>query len=122
MIADDSQKTRAGLIALLRSFRIDSAEYSRFEVVGEASNGQEVIWLSENLNPDVILIDARMPMMDGIEATKILKTKDQKIKVIVMSMYSENRQPAYEAGADLFLEKGIGDENLDEIIQKLLNE
>ena len=121
VVSDDSRKARAGLIALLRSFRFDVDEQLRFEVVGEASNGQEVIGLVEELNPDVVFIDARMPLMDGIEATRIVKAKHQDVKVVVMSMYAENRAPAINAGADLFLEKGVANANLGEIILKLFS-
>ena len=122
VVSDDSQKARAGLTALLQSFRFDSGRYSRFEVVGEASNGREVIGLTEALNPDLVIIDARMPLMDGIEATKTLKAKESGVKVIVMSMYAENQQPAIEAGADYFLEKGIGEIDLCETILQLISD
>lgn len=121
VVSDDSRKARAGLIALLRSFRFDVDEQLRFEVVGEASNGQEVIGLVEELNPDVVLIDARMPLIDGIEATRIVKAKHQDVKVVVLSMYAENRAPALKAGADMFLEKGVANTNLGETILKLFS-
>jgi DNA-binding NarL/FixJ family response regulator len=121
VVSDDSRKARAGLIALLRSFRFDVDEQLRFEVVGEASNGQEVIGLVEELNPDVVLIDARMPLIDGIEATRIVKAKHQDVKVVVLSMYAENRAPALKAGADMFLEKGVANANLGQTILKLFS-
>ena len=121
IVSDDSRKARSGLIALLRSFRFDVDEQLRFEVVGEASNGQEVIGLAEELNPDVVFIDARMPLMDGIEATRIVKAKHRDVKVVVMSMYAENRAPALKAGADMFLEKGVASTNLGELILKLFS-
>lgn len=121
VVSDDNRKARAGLIALLRSFRFDVDEQLRFEVVGEASNGQEVIELVEKLNPDFVFIDARMPLIDGIEATRIVKAKHQDVKVVVMSMYAENRAPALKAGADMFLEKGVANTNLGETILKLFS-
>lgn len=121
IVSDDSRKARSGLIALLRSIRFDVDEQLRFEVVGEASNGQEVIGLAEELNPDVVFIDARMPLMDGIEATRIVKAKHRDVKVVVMSMYAENRAPALKAGADMFLEKGVASTNLGELILKLFS-
>jgi len=122
LVSDDSRLARAGLIALLQSYRIQSESYTKFEVVGEAANGQEAVALTEDLCPDLVFIDACMPVMNGIEATKILKTNQQDIKIIVMSMYSENRIPALTAGADLFLEKGIGETTLGEVILKLVSE
>ena len=120
VVSDDSRMARKGLIALLHSIRIVSDQYSKFEVVGESSNGLEAIGLTKVLNPDVVIIDARMPVLNGIEATKQIKAENNDVKVIVMSMYAENRLPAYEAGADVFLEKGIDNVNLCEIIQNLL--
>lgn len=117
IVSDDSQIARSGLIALLRSLRTNS---SQFEVVGEASNGEEVIGMIEDLNPDVVFMDARMPVIDGIEATRIVKARIEGVKVIVMSMYSEFQQQAYEAGADLFLKKGVNEANLDQIIRELI--
>ena len=122
IVSDDSQMARSGLIALLQSFRTSSAQFAQFKIVGEASNGEEVIGLTRVLNPDVVFLDARMPVMNGIEATRIVKATMEGVKVIVMSMYPENRQPAYEAGADFFLEKGVGDVNMSEIIHNLLSD
>lgn len=118
IVSENNPMTRAGLIALIRSFRTKSEHLAKFEVVGEASNGEEVIRLAEELYPDVIIIDARMPL--GIEATKIMKTKFQHVKVIVMSMYPDKRLPAYSVGADLFLEKGNAEANLYEVILELV--
>lgn len=122
VVSDDSRMARAGLIALLQSYRIQSERFSSFEVVGEASNGFELVALTEDLCPDLVFIDACMPVLNGIEATKIVKANHQEIKVIVMSMYSENRAPAFTAGADLFLEKGFGETSLGEVILKLVSE
>jgi DNA-binding NarL/FixJ family response regulator len=121
VVSDDSRMARRGLIALLHSIRIVSDQYSKFEVVGESSNGREAIGLTKVLNPDVVFIDACMPVLNGIEATKQIKAENNDVKVIVTSMYAKNRLPAYEAGADVFLEKGIDNKNLCEIIQNLLS-
>jgi len=55
------------------------------EVVGEATNGAEAIAVAEELKPDAVVIDLRMPLMDGIEATKILRYRFPDLRIIVMS-------------------------------------
>ena len=56
--------------------------------------------------PDVVLMDVRMPVMDGIEATRRIKESWPQVKVLVLSMYAEHREEALEAGADHFMVKG----------------
>ncbi len=99
LVADDRLWARAGLRAILST-------RSEIEVVGEATDGQEAVALVERLGPDVVLLDARMPVLDGIEATRLVKTTRPEIRVVVMSMYSTYRSEALAAGADRFLVKG----------------
>jgi CheY-like chemotaxis protein len=105
LIVDDQQRARRSVKALLAT---------KFKLVDtcEAVNGLEAIRCVEECKPDLVLMDARMPGMDGIEATRIIKTKSPKLPVIVLSMYSEYRSAALAAGANTFLLKGEPAEQL----------
>jgi len=78
VIADDHVVLRQGLRALLNSI-------SGWEVVGEASNGLEVIPLVEQHHPDVVILDLAMPQLGGIETISRLRKLDQKICILVLS-------------------------------------
>ena len=110
LIADDQNCARRGLRALLST-------WPAVELVGEASNGQEAIRLVEERRPDVVLMDARMPVLDGLEATRLIKSRGQKVRVIVLTMQGVNEQDALAAGADFFLLKGFRPEELYEAIR-----
>jgi len=99
LIVDDRPRSRDGLRALL-------ATCPEVEVVGEAVNGQEAVRAVEKRRPNVILMDARMPVMDGLEATRLIKSKWPEVRVVVLTMYSVYRDDALAVGADGFLIKG----------------
>lgn len=105
LIVDDLQHARRSLKALLAT---------KFQLVDtcEAVNGIEAIRCVQECKPDIVLMDIRMPEMDGIEATRIIKTKIAQVPVIVWSMYSEYRAAALAAGANAFLNKGEPAERL----------
>lgn len=109
LIADDQQLARRGLIALL-------AIWPEVEIVGEASNGREAVLLAEQFCPDVVLMDVRMPVMDGIAATWFIKHQWPTMRVIVLTLYGNHRGDALGAGADAFLIKGCPTEKLVEAI------
>ncbi|MHB9034960.1 MAG: response regulator, partial [Anaerolineae bacterium] len=99
LIVDDQRPTRKGLHALL-------AFLPGMEWAGEAENGQEALDQVAIIHPDVVVMDVRMPTMDGIEATQAIKDRNPEIKVIVLSLYPQYQEEALAAGADLFLIKG----------------
>ena len=105
LIADDKRSARQGLKALL-------ARIPEIEVVGEAVNGQEAVDLTAVHQPDVVLMDVQMPMMDGLEATQRIKSQWPKVKIIILTLHSQCRQQALAAGADAFLLKGGTTESL----------
>ena len=109
LIADDRLSSRNGLRALL-------ATQLEIEIVGEAADGREAVRLVEQCQPDVVLMDLRMPVIDGLEATRTIKGRWPQVKVIVLTMYPSHQPEALAAGADAFLVKGCSAEDLLEAI------
>jgi DNA-binding NarL/FixJ family response regulator len=101
LIADDQQSFRDGLRALFQSV-------PDIEVVGEATTGTEAAALTEALQPDVVLMDIKMPGMNGIEATDRILTASPHISVIVLTMFDDDDTvfAALRAGARGYLLKG----------------
>jgi DNA-binding NarL/FixJ family response regulator len=101
LLVDDEPLVRVGLRAVLEA-------QPDIEVVGEAADGASVIPLVRQLRPDVVAMDVRMPLLDGIEATRaVLRTVDGPPKILVVTTF-ENDEYVYEAlraGADGFLLK-----------------
>lgn len=100
LIVDDQRLVRAGLRMLCESTE-------DLEVVGEASNGAEAIRMSAELSPDLILMDLRMPGLDGIEATRQILGSGSRVKVLVLTTFDDDDHlyPALAAGAAGFLVK-----------------
>jgi two-component system response regulator NreC len=100
LIADDHTILRQGIKALLDN-------QAEIEVIGEAKDGREALTLIERLLPDVILMDIAMPGLNGLEATRRIKKKFPKIKVLVLTMYT-NEEYVFQilnAGANGYLVK-----------------
>jgi DNA-binding NarL/FixJ family response regulator len=110
-IIDDQTLIRNSLIIVLN--RQDD-----IEIVGEAANGHEAINLVEKTRPDLILMDMRMPIMDGIEATKNILKKFPNIKVVALTTFEEDELIAgcLEAGAVGYLLKDLTAEDLHKAI------
>lgn len=83
MIVDDHFVVREGLKLILETS-------DKFQVVGEAKNGQEALELLGSINPDVILMDLNMPVMGGLEAIQALKDKNDPTPVIILTTYNED--------------------------------
>ncbi|MFC1934440.1 response regulator [Chloroflexota bacterium] len=100
MITDDHPVVREGLSAML-------SREQDFEVVGEAVNGKEAIEKARNLKPDVVLMDLRMPEVDGVEAMRQIRVDNPDIKFIVLTTYDNDEYifQGIEAGARAYLLK-----------------
>jgi DNA-binding NarL/FixJ family response regulator len=107
VIADDQALFREGLRTLL-STRPD------MEVVGEAANGEEAVAIVEELRPNVVLMDLRMPKVDGIQATARLRDRCPEIPVLVLTTFDDdaNLFGALRAGAAGYLLKDVSSETL----------
>jgi len=113
LIADDHPLFRVGLRAAL--------EREGFEVVGEASDGQEALRLCLQLVPDVVVLDVRMPHMDGITAARMLREQRYMGLITLLTTFSEPvlvQQAAY-AGADAYWSKELPPEALAERLRRL---
>ncbi len=98
LIADDRARTRRALSAV--------ATQAGLELVGEAADGEEAIVAVERLQPDIVIIDVRMPRVDGIAAMAQIKARWPHIRVIAHSLAEELAPDALAAGADAFVPKG----------------
>jgi len=112
LISDDHPVVRAGLRGML------SGEPD-FEVVGEATNGKEAVALTGELNPDVVLMDLRMPEMDGVTAISHIKAEHPEMQILVLTTYESDADilRAIETGATGYLLKDAPREELFEAIR-----
>ncbi|MDR7857767.1 response regulator transcription factor [Tissierella sp.] len=107
LIVDDQNLIREGLTMML-------SLYDSILLVDEANNGQEAIEILETKEVDLILMDIRMPIMNGVEATKIIKEKYPDIKVLILTTFNEDEYifEGLRNGADGYLLKDISSEEL----------
>ena len=98
LIADDSKMVQDGLNSLL------SAQ-TEFCVVGLAGDGAEAVEKARDLRPDLVVMDAQMPNVDGIEATRRIKAITPEVRIIVLAVFSGCLEAGLQAGADGYLPK-----------------
>jgi PAS domain S-box-containing protein len=107
LLADDHEIVRHGLRSLL-------GDEHDVEVVGEAANGREAVDLASQLKPDLVIMDVSMPMIEGNDATRQIKTCLPKTRVIALSMYDQHEkiEAMYKAGAERYVLKTVPSEEL----------
>ena len=100
VVVDDDTAVRSVLTQILADVG--------FEVVGTAGGGLEAIALAESLRPDAVVLDVRMPGVDGIEAARRIRPLDPHVRLVMLSAYDDAtlQREAAEAGANTFLVKG----------------
>ena len=111
LIVDDRRAVRQGLQALL-------AAWPEVACIGEATDGQQSLKLVAEQRPDAVVMDIRMRGMDGLEATRRIKSQWPEVRVVVLTLRAEFEDEALAAGADAFLVKGGPPEALREAICK----
>lgn len=112
MIIDDHQIVRQGLVALINT-------ETDLTVVAEGSDGQQAVELFRQHQPDVTLMDLRMPVLTGVEATKLIRKEFPQSRIIVLTTFDgdEDIYRALQAGAQSYLLKGVSFEDLTEAIR-----
>lgn len=113
LIADDHEVVRNGIRSYLETI-------SDFQVVGEASSGEETVSLVSELIPDIVLLDLIMPGMDGIETTRRVKQISPRTQVVVLTSYHEDVHifPALKAGAISYILKDMKMEKLVDVLHR----
>ena len=117
MVVDDNNEFRKAIITLLNS-------KEQYLVVGEAANGKEFLLKMESSKADIVLMDIRMPEMDGIEATKLAnQIYYPNLKIITLTMHNEFRylKEMIEAGAKGFMLKRNVSKNLDKAVDYVMS-
>lgn len=101
LVADDHPVVRDGLIAMLKT-------QPDFQIAAEASDGQETVQLTLKHNPDIVLLDLEMPVLDGVEALRTLRRERPSVKVLVFTAFDSDERilGAVQAGAQGYLLKG----------------
>jgi DNA-binding NarL/FixJ family response regulator len=115
LIADDHKVVRRGLHFFLSTQK-------DIEIVGEAEDGEEAVKMVRTLLPDVILMDLSMPVMNGVDATKEIRTFNEQIKIIILTSYADQDHviPAIQAGASGYQLKDVEPDELVHTIREVL--
>ena len=114
LIAEDQPRARQSLRALLGTLP------QQLEI-REAVNGSHAITSMEAFQPDLVILDVRMPVMDGLEATRVIKQHWPKTKIIIYSMYPEYAGIALTSGAERFVDKSDPPEKLLAEITRMMS-
>lgn len=113
LLADDHALFRAGLVSLLNAWGV--------QMIGQAANGNEAIARARELHPDLVLMDINMPGLNGLEATRVIKTEFPDIKVIILTV-SDDQEDLFEAiksGAEGYLLKNLREEEFADLMNRI---
>ena len=115
LIIDDSKTSRKVLRNLL--------ETNGHTIIGEAENGEIGVVMFKDLNPDIVTMDITMPVLDGIEALKLIINEDKNAKVVMVTAAGQKNKmvDALKFGASEFIAKPFEPEQITDIIGKVLN-
>ncbi len=114
LIADDSAPIRDSLTSLLNP-------QNGFQVVGLANDGLEAVEQARELLPDVVIMDAQMPNMDGVEATRRIKQTTPGVGIVLFSVFADYTEAGMAAGADGYLMKDCEVEELFAELKRIAN-
>ena len=114
LIVDDQALVREGMASLL-------ALEEDLQVVGQACNGEEACKMADEFSPDIVLMDVRMPVCDGVTATGIIREKHKEIKVIVLTTFDEEEyiMKALQKGASGYLLKDTPSERVAAVVRSV---
>jgi DNA-binding NarL/FixJ family response regulator len=114
LIVDDNEMVR-------RSLRLFLELHDDFKLIGEAVNGQEAVMICSGLSPDIILMDIKMPVMDGIEATRLIRAQNPSMCILALTSLNDNSkvEEIMSAGANAHLLKQASIDQIDDAIRHL---
>ena len=116
LIVDDHERIRQGV-------RFIFSRDAQFTICGEAANGVEAIEQVKNLNPDVVILDISMPVMNGLEAATEIRRLAPKTKIVILTMHdsAQMRKQSQDAGADGFVTKSQVASHLLQVVESVLD-
>lgn len=114
LLADDHPLFRDGIASLLSSHD--------YTVVGQASEGAEAVRLAQSLQPDLILMDIRMPGVDGLEATRLIQARHPQMRIVILTVSEEDADlfEAIKSGAAGYLQKSLDSEQFFTLLESVL--
>jgi DNA-binding NarL/FixJ family response regulator len=114
VIAEDHNMVRAGIRALLE-------KVGDIKILGEASNGQEAVEMTEALNPDVLIMDIMMPRLNGIQAAEQLRMRKNRVNILLLSMYADEGlvYQALQSGVNGYVLKTSASDELVQAVREI---
>ncbi|KKL48463.1 hypothetical protein LCGC14_2325270 [marine sediment metagenome] len=115
LIADDDRSIRR----LLRMLLTDA---DGIVAIAEAENGEEAVEMTEQLRPDVVLVDSTMPRLDIVDAVRLIRAREANVGIVVLASYDQRAAEALEAGANAYILKDAEREALLETIRRVASQ